>query len=178
MSTSVYMDPAVGGDGNNYDDTTSATTGLDNGGHRLRFIPLVAAIIGVANYCKTQALAALASANSAVNAPGTSATSITAITPAVASQAFTLAQTGKLFAIGQFVTGYASASNYFGGQITAFNSGTGAITVNILIIGPTPVSASAWTIALTAPIDASLTARMVELERINSRRKLLTKDML
>lgn len=51
------------------------------------------------------------------------------------SQSLTLAQTGKNFVVGQFVTIARTsdpANSWMTGAITAFNSGTGAMTVNII----------------------------------------------
>lgn len=98
----------------------------------------------------TKAGEAAASAASALSSPGTSATSTSTITPAMGDVSFTLAQTGKSFVVGQFVTVSNSPTNFFNGQITAFNSGTGAITVNGRTVESTG-SASAWTITASAP---------------------------
>lgn len=85
---------------------------------------------------KYHAQAAAASAASAVNSPGTQATSITGMTISNISQSFTLQQTGKNFVVGQWVT-IADATNpstsWMAGGITAFNSGTGNITVNVVM---------------------------------------------
>jgi len=85
---------------------------------------------------KYHAQAAAASAASAVNSPGTQATSITGMTISNISQSFMLQQTGKNFVVGQWVT-IADAINpstsWMAGGITAFNSGTGNITVNVVM---------------------------------------------
>ena len=92
-----------------------------------------------------KAAEASASAASAVNAPGTNATSTSSLTPALGTQSFTLAQTGKDFVVDQFVNVVNSPTNYFNGLITAFNSGTGEMTVEARVAESTG-AATAWTI--------------------------------
>ena len=98
-----------------------------------------------ASTATTKAAEAAASAASAVNSPGTNATSTSSITPALGAQSFTLAQTGKDFVVGQFVNVVNSPTNYFNGLITAFNSGTGAMTVEARV-AESSGAATAWTI--------------------------------
>lgn len=102
------------------------------------------------------ATAAAASAVTAVNAPGTSGTSTTSLTIGTGSQTLTT-QTGKAWVVGQFVTvaSTASPTNFMHGQITAYNSGTGSMTVNVLAVGGSGTLAS-WTIGLVGP-NATLT---------------------
>jgi hypothetical protein len=99
------------------------------------------------------AASATASAASALQQPGTNATSTSTITPAFGANAFTLAQTGKNFVVGQFVTvsdSSSPATKYFNGAITAFDAGTGAITVYARdIVGSG--SSSSWVITASAP---------------------------
>lgn len=100
----------------------------------------------------SSAATSVAAASSAINSPGTNATSTSSITPVVGSNAFTLAQTGKAFVVGQFVTVADSTTpttKFFNGAITAFNSGMGAITVNATAI--TGGSGSSWVITASAP---------------------------
>lgn len=94
--------------------------------------------------------AAAASASSAVNAPGTSASSASSVTIGTGSKAFTI-QTGKAFSVGQFViVADASApANYMVGQITAHNSGIGALNVNVTSISGSG-TLSDWVISLSA----------------------------
>ena len=65
--SSVYFDPAVGGDGTTITDDSNPSTGLANGGHRTRYVPSLANIISVGNFSLTKANAAAASATTASN---------------------------------------------------------------------------------------------------------------
>ncbi|MFZ3001584.1 MAG: hypothetical protein WA071_14755 [Undibacterium umbellatum] len=96
------------------------------------------------------ATAAAASAASALNAPGTSATSTTSLTIGLGLQTLTLAQTGKSFTPGQTVVipSIASPGNQMTGVITAFNAGTGAMTVNVSSVLGAGTFAS-WAVALS-----------------------------
>ncbi|MFZ6721708.1 hypothetical protein [Undibacterium sp. Ji49W] len=102
----------------------------------------------------SQALAA-ASAATALNAPGTSATSTSNLTIAGGTQSLVV-QTGKAFALGQTVVVASTASpvNQMTGVITAFNSGTGALTLNASNIQGSGTF-SAWTVALSGPQGAA-----------------------
>lgn len=100
------------------------------------------------------ATTASAAAATAVNAPGTQATSTTSMAPSVASKAFTLAQTGKTFGVGVWVSvtdTSAPTTNWFAGPITAFNSGSGAITVNASVAVGSSTSTT-WAINTSAPV--------------------------
>jgi len=65
--SSVYFDPAVGGDGTTITDDSNPSTGLANGGHRTRYVPSLANIVSVGNFSLTQANSAAASAVTANN---------------------------------------------------------------------------------------------------------------
>ncbi len=65
--SSVYFDPAVGGDGSTITDDSNPSTGLANGGHRTRYVPSLANIVSVGNFSLTKANAAAASAVAANN---------------------------------------------------------------------------------------------------------------
>lgn len=108
---------------------------------------------------------AAASAATAVNAPGTSATSVTSLTIASSgSVSLTLAQTGKAFAVGQSVVlaMTATPTTWMNGVITAFTSGTGAMTVALAMASGSG-TASAWTISLTSPALANGTVTPAKL---------------
>lgn len=98
---------------------------------------------------------AAASAATAVNAPGTSATSTTSLAIGTGSKSLTI-QAGKAFVVGQWVTitSKASPANWMHGQITAYTSGTGALVVNVGMVGGSGTFA-AWTVGLAAPSQGS-----------------------
>lgn len=155
--SSVYFNPAVGGDGSTVTDDANATTGLANGGHRTRFVPALSQTVAVAANTVTQATnaansaaASADSATTALNAPGTQGTSTTSLAIGLGSKSLTLAQTGKAFVVGQYVQIVNSTTGWMVGLITAFTSGTGAMTVNVTNSGGTGTLAS-WTVTPTNP---------------------------
>jgi len=110
-----------------------------------------------ATNASNSATAAANSASSALGAPGTNATSTTSLTIGTGSKTLTI-QTGKAYAIGQAVVIASSASplNQMSGVITAHNSGTGVLTVEVTSTNGSGTFA-AWTVALTALAAVSLT---------------------
>ncbi len=103
-----------------------------------------------AGIATTQAGNAATSAASALNAPGSSATSTTSTLIGTGSKTVTI-QTGKAFSVGQTVVlaSAADVANQMIGQITAHNSGTGSLTVNVNAIGGSGTLAD-WIISLSA----------------------------
>jgi hypothetical protein len=81
--------------------------------------------------------AAAASAAAAVSAVGYAADSATSLAVSAGSKSLTLAQTGKAFAVNDQVVlmRRADPAVRMSGAITAFTSGTGAMTVNVLAAG-------------------------------------------
>jgi len=112
---------------------TSETNAANSASSAENQVTLATTQAGIAT---TQAGLAAASAASALLAPGTSATSTTSTTIGTGSKTITI-QTGKAFAVGQFVViaSAAGPSNYMAGQITAHDSGTGSLTVLVATIG-------------------------------------------
>jgi hypothetical protein len=82
------------------------------------------------------------------------ATSTTSITIGTGSKSMTWS-TGSLLQVGQAVrvASTASPANYMDGQVTAYNSSTGAATVNVTSVGGSGTLA-AWTISLSAASGA------------------------
>lgn len=159
--SSVYFDPALGGDGSTVSDDANPTTGLANGGHRTRFVPALSQTVSVAgftvgraNAAATSASQAAASAATALSAPGTSATSTTSLAIGFGSRSLTLAQTGKSFAVGQYVqiVSIANTNNWMVGAITAFTSGTGAMTVNVTNTSGSGTEGN-WSITPSSPTE-------------------------
>ncbi|MCA3000313.1 MAG: hypothetical protein ING75_17125 [Rhodocyclaceae bacterium] len=141
---------APGGDGSTVTDDSNPTTGLGNGGHRTRFVPALAQLVAISAVANTNATNAAASAVTAVNAPGTNGTSSTSLTVATGAQAFTT-QTGKAWAVGQPVAisrTSAPATTQMFGTITAYNSGTGAMSIAVSQSKGSGTYTD-WTIALT-----------------------------
>lgn len=148
---SVTFPVAIGGDGSTVSDDSNASTGLGNGGHRTRFVPALSNLVGIGNLI-------VPLAQNALNAAGTSATSTSSLTVGTGSKSLTLAQTGKAFAVGQWVNitnTAAPATNYMVGAITAFNSGTGAMTVNVTFSAGSGTLAS-WAVHPASPGVANL----------------------
>jgi hypothetical protein len=74
---SVTFLTTVGGDGSTVTDDSNATTGLGNGGHRLRFIPCLTNLVNIADNTVTQATNAASSASSASSSASLASTSAT-----------------------------------------------------------------------------------------------------
>jgi hypothetical protein len=104
-----------------------------------------------ASAATTQATNAANSATSALNAPGTNATSTTSLAVGTGAKSLTI-QTDKSFTVGQAVViadTAAPGTNWMWGQITAYTSGTGALTVQVSDIGGSGTK-TAWTISISA----------------------------
>lgn len=147
MTNSVTFPTNLGGDGSTVTDDDNATTGLGNGGHRLRFVPAMGQTVAVANVL-TQRLAANSDTSSSSVAIGTGNKSFT---------------TAKFYtwAIGMWVTvtSAANPANYMFGQVTAYTASTGALTVDVDSVGGSGTY-SDWTVALSAynPVGTYLTS--------------------
>lgn len=102
-----------------------------------------------ADTATTQAGIATNAAITAVNAPGTSATSTTSLTVGTGAQSLTI-QTGKSLVAGMYlvVASTASPANNMFGTITSYDSGTGALVVNVTIVAGSGTFAN-WTVSLS-----------------------------
>ncbi len=102
------------------------------------------------NSATASASSASTSAANALNyINGLFATSTTSLLIATGSKAFTI-QTGKNMTPGQFLTAASNANsaNYMHGVITSYNSGTGALVLNVLDIGGSGTLAD-WNLAVS-----------------------------
>ncbi len=166
MVNTVTFSSSVGGDNSTVTDDANAATGLDNYGYTTRLVPALGQVVAVAGFAVSKAAAAAASATaadssaqSALNAPGTNATSTTSLGIATGSKTFTI-QTGKAFSVGQTLVAASAAgpSNYMAGQVTAHNSGTGSLTLNVTQTGGSGTKAD-WVIAMGAIVSSTLPAQ-------------------
>ena len=113
----------------------------------------------------TNATNAARDAATAASAPGTNATSATSMAIGLGTKTFTLAQAGKLFGRSNTITISApTGDNWMSGPITAFNSATGEMTVNVTNISGSGTFA-AWTVSLSGA--AGLTGVVNELRAAN-----------
>lgn len=105
--------------------------------------------------------AAEAAATTAASAPGTSASSVTSLTIGTGNQSLTI-ETGKSIVVGMSVkiAITASPTNWMAGDVTAYNSGTGALTVNVVRIRGSG-SASAWTVSLSGAVGPITTSEAI-----------------
>jgi hypothetical protein len=135
----------LGGSGATYTDDDDTVTGLGNGGYLTRLLPMLSQGVVMARTATNSAAAA-------VNAPGTSATSTTSLTVGTGSKSFTLAQTGKQFALGQnvVVANTATPTNNMVGTITAFDPNSGAMTISVSTTSGSGTF-TAWTVSLSGP---------------------------
>lgn len=108
-------------------------------------------------------LAAAASAATAIAAPGTSATSATSLTVGTGAKALTI-NTGKALVVGMSVkiASTATPSIWMFGDITSYDTGTGALVVNATATQGAGTLA-AWTISLSGVIGPKSTGATVDL---------------
>jgi hypothetical protein len=107
-------------------------------------------------------VAAAASAASAIAAPGVQATSTSSVLVGLGSKSLTI-QTGKAYSVGQSVViadTSAPSTNWMFGQITSYNSGTGALVVMVVqTFGSGTIAA--WTISISASPAADSSVAML-----------------
>lgn len=139
--SSVTFPTTIGGDGSTVTDDDNATTGLRNGGWRTRFIPCFTNQVNIASTLTNRLLTL-------------SDTSASSVAIGLGSKSFTTAKFYN-FAVGQFVVvaSSASPSNYMYGQVTAYNSSTGALTVSVTVIAGSGTFAS-WSISCSVASGA------------------------
>lgn len=105
------------------------------------------------------ASSAAAAAASAGVAAGFTATSATSLAIGLGAKSLTLAQTGRAFVVGDFVVvaSTATPANFMTGQVTAFTSASGAMSVNVTGIGGSGTLAS-WNVSLSGQPAAPVTS--------------------
>lgn len=149
---------AITVNGNTYSDDGTTSKDLGNGGFRTHLMAMLKDSVAdleakrvAANTAKQQAETA---ASSAANAPGTSATSGSNIPIAMGARGFYLAESGKLFQIGQTVVlaSRANRNNWMAGPIDSFDAATRLMNVNFTNVnGAVGSSFNDWTVSLSGP---------------------------
>jgi len=125
--------------GKTYSDDFTSSNDMNLGGFRTNYMPMVSdSMVDLSTKqaaAAASATAAAASALTALNAPGTTASCANALALATGSMAFTI-QTGKTLVPGMTVRLADSAlgASWFQGNVTSYNSATGALVVNVTSI--------------------------------------------
>lgn len=162
--SSVTFSITVGGDGSTVTDDSNPTTGLANGGHRTRFIPALSQCVAVASFIVTQANAAALSASQAaaaatlsvLNAAAVTGTSTTSLMIANNASKTLTSQTGKSWLPGMLLMFFGTPTQWMLGICTAYNSGTGSVTIQVSRKQSVATIAS-WTISIATAIPAQAT---------------------
>ena len=149
---SVTFTAIAGGDGSTVTDDASDTTGLDNGGHRTRLVPMFAQAVAVA---ATAVAASTTAQGAASQAAGFVSTSTTSNSVATGAKTFTI-EAAKQFTAGVSVTviNTGTPANFLFGTVTSYNSTTGALVLDITVIGGSGTF-TAWTISLSGARGAT-----------------------
>ena len=136
--------------GNTYSDDGSTPKDMLNGGHRNWFFPLVQDIVATADDVATDASnAAISAASASAVATAMKGTSTTSLSIGTGSKTLTT-QTSKQFTVGNFLTVARTSepTKLMHGVVTAYNSGTGSLTVNVTTIAGTGTYTD-WSIAVS-----------------------------
>lgn len=123
--TSVFFDPAVGGDGTTVSDDANPVTGLDGGGHVVRFVPALGNQVNIAKVTVDAAGAAVNAAVGAINASDYTATSGSSVLIGTGAKTFVV-PAGKQWFVGQWLTATNSVGAYVTGQVSSY-SGTSLV---------------------------------------------------
>jgi hypothetical protein len=153
--------------GNTYSDDGSTPKDMQSGGFRENLLPMVsdtmtdtaakvAAAANQASIATAQANIAIGAAASTVTGPGSTGTSTTSLTVGLGSKSLTI-QTGKTLYPGMpiVVAATATPQDAMYGPLISYNSGTGAMVVQVTNINTTTagtyITAAAWTVSLSGP---------------------------
>jgi len=141
--------------GHAYSDDGSASRDMRNGGHKLWLLPLAADLVAEgAAATASAASAASSAASAAASAANLVGSSTTSVAIGTGSKSFT-ASTGRQWGVGQYLIAvdHTNSANTMTGQITAYNSGTGALSLNVTAITGTGTIAN-WDIYVSGVVGA------------------------
>jgi hypothetical protein len=157
MAQEFFSNPALGGDGKNYNtggSNSDPNRRLDNYGWATWLIPLFNAIQGTAAFAQT-------ASQNAINAPGTMATSVTSTAIGAGTHSITLNETGKAFGPGMWIVVAATgspATNKMQGSVISHNSLTGALVFSVPSGGVFGAGTfTSWSISVSGPPATALT---------------------
>jgi hypothetical protein len=145
-----------------YTDDSDPNTGLDGGGHVLRFVPalsdVVTAAAGVQDTIAQGISQINAIAATVTQSASTAGTFTATLTLAKGSLSITLGQTYKAFSIGQTVNiADSTGVHVMSGPITAFTTATGAMSINVTTLLGSGTYTSTWTVSVGAAMPGAIT---------------------
>lgn len=160
------MTNSVTVNGKTYTDDASPTTGLAEGGFRVRLVPMLADtlidVAGKVSTATTSAATAVAAADAAAASAGSAAatqltaTSTTSVTPSIGDKTFTVAA-GKQFVVGApiYAVSAGLANVWMQGTVKSY-SGT-SLVIAVVSIG-TATARTDWNITISGAMGQGLIA--------------------
>lgn len=149
--TTVTVPVSLGGDGLPFSDAGESARDMQNMGHAVNFMPMVKQVVAASAITITAAAAALGGAT-------TNLTSTSSVAVGTGAKAFTV-EPGKAIVIGMTIKMAATAApaNYMVGDVTAYDSVTGALSLNVTVTNGSGTIA-AWTGSVTGlPASSGVT---------------------
>lgn len=147
---------------NGHEYTSDPANATAQEGYKFIGYGYITALANLAVDIAAVAATTVSSAATSLSAPGTSATSTTSDTIALGSTTIVI-QAGKSIVVGMSmkIASTASPTNWMHGDVTAYDSGTGSLTVNVTGTSGSGTFA-AWTVSISAPGAGDVTLTGVQ----------------